>query len=43
MMIAVEVPAEVYDDSQPVPAVCTPQGEMLARVSEQAAGGWMGC
>jgi hypothetical protein len=38
MMIAVEVPDEIYDDTSPVPMVCTADGEMLARAADLPAG-----
>jgi hypothetical protein len=41
MLIAVEVPNELYDDTAPVPFVCTPDGEMLARADEVPAGAWL--
>lgn len=41
MMIAVEAPDELYDDSVVIPSVCTADGEMLARVEDVPAGAWL--
>lgn len=41
MMLAVDVPVELFDDSRSRPAVFTPDGAALDRVHELDAGPWL--